>query len=1383
MKIKHPRFFLSIFCAGLARLYADSTPKTLPQVDFQTVTQVGIAGNYNGLTLASQLVKRQAFDGNSASLVTYTPSTLKDNEESNGSFQLIGATSKYGSIQATCKLYNPNGEKYDIYVGGNFTTLGSTKINNIARYDPESQTFSPLLEGLDGPVSSLYCDSNNGSVMVGGYFTAPVNASKNNLDSTSFGGSIALWDGKTWDPLPFKGFNGPVFTISFNRENNTFYFGGIFDATSNGEYGGLNNSQPINLQTSLITSGNGALNAGFNDPSLLACSGSSDGPNNTWLLNDGIPGFIRVEFPAYTTPSSIEIRNTAFDGRGTKSFRILSTPENGIFNLSYVDPNTKTEKYCINSCPLISDNKEYQNFNIVNPISVKGFQIEILDWYGGGGGFHGIRVYQSDAVVMAARDPRFSSCDQTLFQPDVKYDGDWQSKRLPGTWETVSQLQIPRSQLSTTTSSLTLQPYVPQTGFYDVTLDLPSCVPIGCDKTIPINVTVNVAPGHSSSVTISQNQSHSGSFEIYSGTVVSTSSSFAPNVVITVAKPVKFPFGQSDGIILVNFVKFVKRNSSIPLSGLFQYNPATKENATWGGFNSILSARAKVSTIVVLRKSSIAIGGSFSNRDYSNIVLYDGSDFVSLAHASQDPITGFNNIARYDLSTNQWSQISGGVNGEVNVIAGASQEASSKVYISGRFNTAITPGSHNGGNLTYGFVLWDDTLKAWSSAGYVDGQISSITSNTYPTDQNLTTFLGGRLFSVQSLSVFSAGLLTAPDLKISPLIYPQTQNNQTPEITVNSGVFWNDKNNDDKQTVILGGQFQLDNITNVAIQQDGALSGLGSKFQMEGKVNSLSIHDDLLYIGGEFTGNATNTDKLNGLAIYDLKKRIFNQNQPPLTVQGDDSVNVKMILPRKGTSTIIVAGTFDNAGFLNCSRICSWDTKVAQWNNLGVDSLGGDIYALNFIRPHATILLVGGNLILNKTNYYLAQFDFNTGNWSPLGKKDDLPGPVTALSNSSPKEVFLAGKVAEKNTSYIRKWDGSKFIAIGDKIQGNSLITQLEVVPTKTQHRTNDILEPKKMLLISGALSLETYGDVSVALYDGVDYYPYLYSSKIGGDPGNIFSIFFSDDLFVPVKKYLAVPLVILISIVIALALVFFIVAIGMAIAYMKRRKTIKKTPLNPRDSILAPAKSQTDFLDNLNKALIAQPHLYNDVRNSTVKSSITTDGKSIEETAGVAGFSRSHLGADTGSETDHTSTQRIPLKGEGQRNSDNSDLFIAAKIGAKIAEEDAINNEGTNVPGELAAGSAPGMGAFQEIFLNGGGPKTYYAKYEFEAREEAELGFQMGEKIHVIDTNDPVWWMGLIDDGTGRPRQGVFPSNYVTLEPPPYDHDSIYDPEITDNH
>jgi hypothetical protein len=96
--------------------------------------------------------------------------------------------------------------------------------------------FQPLLEGLDGPVYTVYCDTQN--LYVGGNFS-------NHAIQWSF-------NTNNWTQLPWKGFNGPVYTITKDPQRNTILFGGSFDATMDGQLFSSNTSQLVPLNTPTV---------------------------------------------------------------------------------------------------------------------------------------------------------------------------------------------------------------------------------------------------------------------------------------------------------------------------------------------------------------------------------------------------------------------------------------------------------------------------------------------------------------------------------------------------------------------------------------------------------------------------------------------------------------------------------------------------------------------------------------------------------------------------------------------------------------------------------------------------------------------------------------------------------------------------------------------------------------------------------------------------------------------------------------------------------------------------------------------------------------------------------------------------------------------------
>ncbi|KAJ2889335.1 hypothetical protein GGI21_006611, partial [Coemansia aciculifera] len=191
------------------------------------------------------------------------------------------------------------------------------------------------------------------------------------------------------------GLNGPVF--DFAEMGSNMYAVGAFSATfDNATYTALD-AQPVNLGVCTITGGNNAETPGFSDPRNIICTPNADSSGNTWLMRDKLPGFYRIDFPFKTTPSLLRLMNTLYQGRGTKAIRIEAASTNQALTMSYIDPVTKSEQFCTQSCP-VPQNYDWQEYRFVdNPATlanISGIIINIVDWYGMGGGFNKIELYQ-----------------------------------------------------------------------------------------------------------------------------------------------------------------------------------------------------------------------------------------------------------------------------------------------------------------------------------------------------------------------------------------------------------------------------------------------------------------------------------------------------------------------------------------------------------------------------------------------------------------------------------------------------------------------------------------------------------------------------------------------------------------------------------------------------------------------------------------------------------------------------------------------------------------------------------------------------------------------------------------------------------------------------
>lgn len=201
-----------------------------PTIEFDSVGgQLGFIGDYAGL---SPFKDSRQFESLQTNSIVY--SDILDNTQI---FNLFAGTN--GSIETYCQL-----SETQFVLGGNFiSTINSTQYNHIVQLDTNTRQLTPLQQGLDGPVTSVYCKGSD--VYVGGHFIAPINS-----NISQYTGHVALWNGNQWSPLPWKGFNGPVYSIISHSDS--VLFGGQFDSTGDGVYFNHNSSQSVNLAASAV---------------------------------------------------------------------------------------------------------------------------------------------------------------------------------------------------------------------------------------------------------------------------------------------------------------------------------------------------------------------------------------------------------------------------------------------------------------------------------------------------------------------------------------------------------------------------------------------------------------------------------------------------------------------------------------------------------------------------------------------------------------------------------------------------------------------------------------------------------------------------------------------------------------------------------------------------------------------------------------------------------------------------------------------------------------------------------------------------------------------------------------------------------------------------
>lgn len=293
----------------------------LPLVDFDRMGKVGLAGAFAGLDIFQ----------NSSTAISFDPSTSTLlSRSSDGTLTRLASTNSGGLISAGCSL----GDIF--YLAGSFSSIGGVSANNVASYASSSNNFNTLGSGgPNGGVNSIFCDTKDNKVWVGGSFTSP-------------GSSIAIWDPKSgsWSGPPFVGVSGAqseVLSITSNSSDTSLFFSGSFITSFQGNTAitnGTNNPNvpfspgatpfssslvPLPLEQAQIDGSPSSLDPQFSNINNILCPSGEDGPGNTWFAADGNTPLITIRTFTFMSANGIRLGNTFLSNHGTTSFRYVSS--------------------------------------------------------------------------------------------------------------------------------------------------------------------------------------------------------------------------------------------------------------------------------------------------------------------------------------------------------------------------------------------------------------------------------------------------------------------------------------------------------------------------------------------------------------------------------------------------------------------------------------------------------------------------------------------------------------------------------------------------------------------------------------------------------------------------------------------------------------------------------------------------------------------------------------------------------------------------------------------------------------------------------------------------------------------------------------------------
>ncbi|KAF5239781.1 hypothetical protein FANTH_9821 [Fusarium anthophilum] len=1150
-------------------------PVPPPNLDFSNLGRIGIVGDYDGISLYEYEGQKESTrsSNGSESLLAQMP---------NGAFASILSTD--ASIRAMCSFQLSNGDMQGVVIGGNFTSLDGTQSKAVALFNPNTTEITPL-DGIEGEVNALYCDQERDTVYVGGNFKG--------ANSTN---AIAWVGTDGWTNLPFAGFNGPVKAIT-KASNGHIIFGGTFTGLGNSSTPNSSSSQVINLSTANVTDENGSSGT---DPKDIICPGSSSTP---WLLQEDTPGYWEAGFSFGFAPTKLRLRNTRQDGRGTKTFRFLAYPINGIMNLTYVDPESGNNVTCTSECPL-RDDEDYQDFTFVNRVGMNKFRIAISDWYGSGGGLESIELFQSDIFAYAITDFNEPKCGGVKNPASATHTGPW--KVSPSLESSSEYLTVElNGDYDPEKTSVTFFPNIIESGNYSVNIYTPGCqADDTCATRGRVNITGVMSGDDNKDTNFTSTLYQTNDFDkydqIYFGYIEKSSGSFTPSVTLR-------PLAGQDVdtlTIVAQRVEFTLTNSTGGLNGLFDFDPEQAVVNATSIVNSPINKlgasfdRASGVSVLVTDSNTTYVGGNFTSKNHDNILaiienddvkepggglngevfamylnatqLYVGGDF---SNTDSGPVTGLDNVAVYDTKEDKWGALGAGLNGPVmhavplmlNITADTPELA---IAFTGEFSSCNSFDKHDA-IFVDGFAIWVASRGNWLQN--IDGNYpafdGSLTAAVLDIPMDGGSLYAGALSSAQ-LGTNGAATLSDDGLGQFPLkIRAATPSSNSSALNrrdvtsfnknttgVVTGIFYDEN---DYNITILAGHFTTestkgDKVQNIVLVEDDNVTGLGSDISNGSTFVALAVRNGILFAGGDISGTIDGTD-IRGLVSYDLEAKSFNSQ--PASVSGANST-VAAIAVRPGDSgDVYVGGSFDTAGALDCPGLCTYNINSGQWNRPGSE-LEGTVYSLLWLSKNQ--LVVGGDLRGNGSDQrFLASWDANSESWSNFPGSEDIPGPVAVISPGSIDydQLWVAGTSLKDESVFVMKYDGEKWHTAGPSLSSDTIIRGLQVFSVTEDHEAADLLDKSQVLMLTGSIDITGFGVASAALFNGTAYQPYAMTIKAGDGPGTIAGIFTQRNSFFKEEKHMALGFVVLIGLAIALGLMLLLVLCGIILDRIRKKR------------------------------------------------------------------------------------------------------------------------------------------------------------------------------------------------------------------------------------
>lgn len=1094
-----------------------------PQFDFSSSNngQIALLGDFDASSIYSYVGESNFTNQNTLeNQLLYTSGN--DNQ-----FITLGQIN--GSIDQIIPIRNDS-----FILLGDFNSIGNQNVSSPAIFNIDSENFTSIDPNSDinGTINTAYYDSDDHIIYLGGdfEFNSTHGAALYNLTSSHLNSTL------------FRGFGNNGTINSIVKIDSNIIFGGQFTTLGipqllSHSYNTSNTSvttdQLVSLRYATFSSSDDS-----SDPEALVCPDTS----NEWSVSGVTAATVNINLQYEVIPSKIRVYNSQDDDSQVSLFRLLTSPANGIMNLTYVDPSTGELTSCDAWCPLYNSSylesessrnegstavsfadssvgysSTYQEFGFVNSIDVEALTFQALDSYGSNIALAGLQIYQSLFSTYA---------NNTLNEPTCGVQS-YSRAETRGDWSASSNGQYITSDVDISGGipdnvGVTFYPNITYAGEYSILMYTPGCAQDdSCSQRGIANVSVyddTTDEIFESSLIYQTNEEEKYDLVFY-GHLNATprvqmtldAGGAIGDTVVFVADRISVTIFEIDSI--------VHRNGTILINGLFEYSPsnfssfdasnATEReyvgNTTINRLGSSLSNDSDVR--LALYNNSLYVGGDFSS-DYGDnlfrLAIRNTSNDTRGINVTPQEVNGGLDEPVESMTVVDNSLILLGEFSDTNndtTIHSLSDDGSDSLehaalYNGSWYSFGTTVNANSVTNITLegnDFWLFDDNKWiAGNDTWYNDTKLLSFNITSAGKNNDSTLFVG-------SLKTSSS-----VDNKGSFINSSGNQTNITNDAltqsVIDTGLFINDSFS------VFGGEFNTSSgLRNLFFLSENDTTGIDVSWNSNSSVTKLFAIDDKLFVGTNGGGSVDDHD-FDGVFIYNLNNNSFASSQPDGLSKDSGSPQVNE-LGYLNNTYLVVGGDFDSAGSVSCSGLCFYNLNDTNWESL-VDSFSGTVNAFRFINE--TILVVAGDLDFDGDSLKLMTYNFNS-------TSTDQPDHFSSLDDTVEKFILVdnstSGRILVSGSNFIQAFDGSSWVSIDEELN-NSTINDISLLNISDSNDNNNesYFDNDQVLVASGELNLTTYGYANVAYFNSTNWLPYLIATH-ENSTATINSVFLNRDI------------------------------------------------------------------------------------------------------------------------------------------------------------------------------------------------------------------------------------------------------------------------------